>query len=222
MKFNKYTFPDFVDGYDQTIEVYVMHYRKMIEIIADMLPDENLKVLEMGCGSGNLTGRIAGKKRLEITGVDISETLLAEARKKLDMASNVRLRAGDILEINLGKMKFDYIVSLLFIHELYPEERAAIVRKLKRWSKPGTKIIVGDGFYIDDPVERDHNVSLWYEWMVSRGIKSVEALKEIEVHIRDSEYKSAYLSDLLESAGFSFVKLLWSKCFYQVIVYENE
>ncbi len=221
MKFNKYIYNDFTEGYDQTIEDYVMHYEEMINVISNEIPDEDLSVLEMGCGSGNLTKKISEKQNLRITAVDISEKLLNEAQKKLEKSSNVNLEAGNILEIDLQSNKFDYILSFLFVHELYPSEREKLMDKIKEWGKSETKIIIGDSFTINDQIEREKCIEEWYEWMTGRGIKTVDALKEIEMHIRDSIYTDDYLADLLKRINFSTSKLIWSQNIYKVMVFEQ-
>ncbi|MCX6579435.1 MAG: class I SAM-dependent methyltransferase [Candidatus Aminicenantes bacterium] len=220
-KFNKYLYYDFIEGYDQTINSYVMHYEEMMNAIFNELPNENLKVLEMGCGSGNLTKKISEKRNLKITGVDISERLIANAQKKLDSDSRLDLRVGNILEVDLQSTEFDYIISFLFIHELYPDQREELIKKIKVWSKKKTKIIIGDIFNIEEPDKREECILEWYNWMVNRGIKTVDALKEIEVHIRDSLYTSFYLTNLLGRIDFLFSKLLWSQNFYKVMVFEQ-
>ena len=93
--------------------------------------------------------------------------------------------------------------------------------KLKEWSKSKTQIIIGDNFNVNDQIDREKCIEEWYEWMIGRGIKTVDALKEIEMHIRDSIYTADYLADLLKKVYFSISKILWSRNIYKVMVFKQ-
>ncbi len=68
------------------------------------------KVLEFGCGTGNITLRLA-KKGFDLTGVDLSEEMLTVADQKAqDAGENVRLLLGDMKSF-YSPEKYDCILS---------------------------------------------------------------------------------------------------------------
>jgi malonyl-CoA O-methyltransferase len=79
--------------------------------LAEMLGEEGFpRILEIGCGTGEYTRCLADRYRnAEITAVDISETMLNVARKKLG-DRNIRFVVGDAEDIEIDG-KYDLITS---------------------------------------------------------------------------------------------------------------
>ncbi len=69
------------------------------------------KVLEFGCGTGNITCELA-KKGFEMTAVDISEEMLTMADEKAaeEKLNNIRFFMGDMSNFQIGE-KFDAVIS---------------------------------------------------------------------------------------------------------------
>jgi len=64
-------------------------------------------VLELACGTGRLLARLAGAG-LEVTGQDLSEAMLAQARRRVealpaDIRGRVRLEKADMCNFDLGR-----------------------------------------------------------------------------------------------------------------------
>lgn len=73
------------------------------------------KVLELGCGTGRHTIRLA-KAGNAVTGLDLSPGMLAEARRKLTAFPNVTLIEGDLLAMNLSG--YDAVVTALVLEHI--------------------------------------------------------------------------------------------------------
>ena len=69
------------------------------------------KVLEFGCGTGNITCELA-KKGFEMSAVDISEEMLTMADEKAaeEKLNNIRFFMGDMSNFQIGE-KFDAVIS---------------------------------------------------------------------------------------------------------------
>ncbi len=97
-------------------------------------------VLDVGCGNGRLVKAFEGKN-IEYLGIDPSQGLIAEAKKKY---SNYNFVLGDI--INLGKIKehnFDYVASIAVLHHLPGADlRVDALRQLKNKIKEDGVIIL--------------------------------------------------------------------------------
>lgn len=74
-----------------------------------------LRVLEVGCGTGRHTVRIAAVAET-VTGVDPSPGMLAEARRKLP--SSVTLQEGDFLELHFQDDAFDVVLEALVLEHV--------------------------------------------------------------------------------------------------------
>ena len=82
------------------------------DLVAKLSDDDKKRVLEAGCGTGFATVLLANKyKRGEIIAVDLSEGMLAQARKRAQDNDNIRFVAGDALEILKSEGPFDLVFS---------------------------------------------------------------------------------------------------------------
>lgn len=74
-------------------------------------------ILNLGCGTGAHDVLLSGRG-YDVTGIDMSEEMLARANAKLSVSSgapsSVRFRRGDIREIRLGTA-FDVVISLFHV-----------------------------------------------------------------------------------------------------------
>jgi ubiquinone/menaquinone biosynthesis C-methylase UbiE/NAD-dependent dihydropyrimidine dehydrogenase PreA subunit len=108
-----------------------------------------MSVLDVGCGTGDLAVK-AAKADAFVTGLDISEGMLAIAReriKKNRLQDKVDFHHAGVVEVDtlFAENSFDCITSTLVISELYGEERRWALRELYRILKSdGTLIITGE------------------------------------------------------------------------------
>ena len=80
--------------------------------IKNLIPSENLKILEIGPGSGRLTDKIILKKPNELTLVEIDEDFIENLNEKYRDYKNIKLIRVDILKFNL-KDNYQLIISNL-------------------------------------------------------------------------------------------------------------
>lgn len=79
-------------------------------------------VLEIGCGNGWLSAKLATVARGNVTGIDINLVELQQARKVFNKISNLRFLYGDIRSGILQDKKYDLIVfaaSIQYFSSLY-------------------------------------------------------------------------------------------------------
>ena len=78
---------------------------------------ENSKILDAGCGTGNLLMLLSNKnKGLKLYGIDISKEMIKVARKKL---KNAKIKLEAVERLNFKKDYFDYIFSIDAFHHYY-------------------------------------------------------------------------------------------------------
>lgn len=105
---------------------------RYMEILMAALP-EGASVLELGCGSGNLTTRRLAE-RFVVTGVDISARQIALAQQH---ARNARFIHADMTTLNLPTASFDAVASFYAISHVPREEHPTLLRAVERWLRPG-------------------------------------------------------------------------------------
>ena len=88
------------------------------ETLEPLLPDfAGKRVLDLGCGYGWHCIYAAEHGAASVTGVDLSEKMLAVAREKTTLPQVTYIR-GDMAEIDFPPERFDVVLSSLAIHYL--------------------------------------------------------------------------------------------------------
>jgi predicted TPR repeat methyltransferase len=89
-------------------------YLEEVEYICGEIDQTNLNaksILELGCGSGG-HAHFLSQKGFQITGIDQSESMIQQARKK--EIPNFNAEVGNIIDFELNK-KFDVAISLFHV-----------------------------------------------------------------------------------------------------------
>lgn len=104
-------------------------------------PAPGLHILDAGCGTGNFSIKLC-KMGCMVTGIDISEDMLAIARSKISREGlNAAFYKMDIYHLDFPDNYFDGIYSMAafeFIHQ--PQEA---YYEMYRVLKPGGKLLIG-------------------------------------------------------------------------------
>ena len=106
------------------------------------------RVLDAGCGPGGITDLIAqlvGPSG-HVTGMDLSEERLAQARHVNQHHPHVRIIPGDVRRTGLPDASFDYTWCQFVLQ--YIPERWDTLAELARVTRPGGKVVISefDGF----------------------------------------------------------------------------
>jgi ubiquinone/menaquinone biosynthesis C-methylase UbiE len=133
--------PSFWDLYASCYDAIgaLIPYRAMVDEVVGLVPERPLRLLDAGCGTGNL---LVALRRLrpsaELTGIDASSAMLKKARSKLD---GIDLRTGDLNEkLGFPDHSFDVITSVNVLYAL--ADPARTVAELRRVLKPGGLLIL--------------------------------------------------------------------------------
>ncbi|WP_433833167.1 class I SAM-dependent methyltransferase [Actinoplanes sp. CA-015351] len=139
-------------------------YRKMVFDLMDLVPERPRRVLDAGCGTGNLTLALSSKSPGEAVAVDLSPVMLEVSRRKNPDVAHLRADLdGDLAEL---PGEFDVILCGNVIYAL--ADPARTVELLKKRLVPGGLLLVttpraGAGVF---PILAEHIrergiVSLW-------------------------------------------------------------
>jgi len=96
-------------------------YRDLIEndgLLKERLsPFKEKTVLEIGCGIGRITFFIANHFK-SVTGIDISESMIHEAKERLSNTTNATLVATDGLQYPFPENTFDFVFSFIVFQHM--------------------------------------------------------------------------------------------------------
>ena len=113
----------------------------------------NLKILEVGCGNGWLSAKLAGIPGSIVVGCDISQPELQQAKRVFSNRFNLRFAFGDIRFMEFFEMQFDIIVFAASIQYFSPFENV-ISSALKMLDRKGEIHIVDSHLYPLHAIEK--------------------------------------------------------------------
>jgi ubiquinone/menaquinone biosynthesis C-methylase UbiE len=143
--------------------------------IAAVAPD-GARVLEIGCGPGHLSIRLA-RHGFEVTGVDLDPAMITRARANADRPGNGDQRrplflVGDVASLAFPDGSFDLIVSTLSMHHW--ADPTAGLAEIGRVLRPGGRALIWDfrpgvrphpfaprHAHLPDPLQHTRNAPLW-------------------------------------------------------------
>lgn len=139
--------PGYIHGHHES--VLRSHRWRTAENSAAYILDKlrpGMSILDVGCGPGTLTLDLARRVAPgRVIGVDISGSVLAEARRNVAEAGNVEIIHGDVLDLDFGDGAFDLVHAHQLLQHL--ADPVSALAEMARVSKPDGLIAVREGDY---------------------------------------------------------------------------
>jgi SAM-dependent methyltransferase len=121
-------------------QTYVDRVLRYVDMVLEGLPS-GARVLDLGCGTGNLIAKHIVQKGLRVTGIDQSKKMLEIAKREVPEAEFIH---GDMVEIEFAD-KFAAAVAWDSVFHVKREFHQAIFRKLAGSLKPGARLLLSVG-----------------------------------------------------------------------------
>jgi ubiquinone/menaquinone biosynthesis C-methylase UbiE len=103
------------------------------------------RVLEIGCGTGNLTTRVKdAHPAAEVVGSDPDPRALQRAQRKAARLSEIRFERGYAQRLPYGDGEFDRVLSSMMLHHLDDEAKPAAAAEIFRVLRPGGRLHLVD------------------------------------------------------------------------------
>jgi ubiquinone/menaquinone biosynthesis C-methylase UbiE len=135
--------------YDRGIRILTLGRLQLIKerILRDYVQPD-MKVLEIGCGTGELAVMLA-RRGAAVIGIDASPTMLSAAQKRVaqeKMGDHVNLQYMDATLIGerFPAASFDLIVSTLVFSELSTEQQRYVLEACTQLLSPGGCLLIAD------------------------------------------------------------------------------
>lgn len=211
---NIYDNPEFYEAYKELRESEfnandLMIRPNMRKLAGDV---SGLRVLDMGCGAGDMSRWLADNGAALVTGMDISERMLgAAAEQPHERVTYVRSSAEDS---SFDPDSFDLVISTLMLH--YVEDVSPIFKKIYTWLRQGGRYvfsmehpimtagqgIIEPGWVLDEQGER-------IAWTVTRYSDESERVSKwfVDGVVRYHRTTATIVNSLVD-AGFRIERLM--------------
>ena len=97
------------------------------------------KVLDLGCGTGEVE-RTLYRHFDEMTGIDLSEGIINEAKRK--NIPKCKFKQANVLKLPLPNDYFDFVFSFCLLHHLPANEWEQVLKEAMRVSKKSSIILI--------------------------------------------------------------------------------
>ncbi|MDQ0253904.1 putative AdoMet-dependent methyltransferase [Evansella vedderi] len=149
-------FNRWADTYDATVSGMDEEYKEVFEgygqILQEVTERVNGRILEFGTGTGNLTKFLLAKPNTEVTGVEPSDKMREEAKKKLPDAT---ILPGDFLQFPVPNEPVDAVVSTYAFHHLTDEEKLKAAKIYYELLKTGGKVVFADTMFMNEAYKEE-------------------------------------------------------------------
>jgi len=103
------------------------------------------RVLEIGCGTGNLSIRAKrAHPRVEVVGCDPDPRALRRAQRKARALSGIRFQRGYAQQLPYADGEFDRVLSSMMLHHLADGAKTAAAAEVFRVLRPGGRLHLVD------------------------------------------------------------------------------
>jgi tRNA (cmo5U34)-methyltransferase len=209
-------FDELSPDYDRGILSAVPVYSELLQaLITYVLVENPVSILELGCGTGNVTRLLRQRyPQAAITVVDLSAEMLAATAAK----------AGPVHPVQSDFMTFspdapvNLVVSSLALHHLESGQKALLYARIRPWLAPGGQFLCADAV-MTRPEATAHGIdrAQWMTWATAQGATPAD-LDAWQAHAAQYDHYDSLFDHFtwLQAAGFSNVDCYWKKAHWGV------
>ena len=214
-------FNEYASQYDgirkKLIPCYDDFYRIAIEIIP-FEKDKNIDVLDLGAGTGLMTGLVASNyPNAHIHLIDVAENMLSKAKENLRYFNNeFEFIVSDYSKMDSLDNKYDVVISVLSIHHLEAVEKQELFTAIYPLLKSGGVFINADQVLGDTEAIDKIYRSKWIEQVKENGVNEEELNAAFERMKADKMSTLSSQMKWLKEAGFVNVNF-WFKNYSFVV-----
>ncbi len=215
------------ESYDSLIRRAVPRYDEMIDRLMSHLPAAPKRILELGCGTGNLTLRLAASCPIAtIVTVDAAPemTSLTAARAHQQGVDRGRLETitARFEDLSLPAGAFDLVTSCMSLHHV--RDKSPLYLRIHGWLARGGSFCMADQLL--GATERSQK-AFWAGWLAfcrQPGHCSEEEIASLEAHAAAHDHYEPLTSHfrMLTDAGFETMDCVWRNFMYSVVVADRD
>jgi tRNA (cmo5U34)-methyltransferase len=210
-------FGSMVGEYDSLIHRAVPRYDEMTARLVDYLPATAASILELGCGTGNLTLKLAARyPDANLTMVDAAPEMLEVAKARLGPRPASFMKAT-FESMEFEPASFDLVTSTISLHHV--DDKASLYRSLKRMMRPGGTVRFAD--QMAGGTEGNHaiNWSRWLDFCREPGHCTEAEITSLLDHADAHDHYTSVADHfrMLEQAGFKNPDCVWRNLIWGIV-----
>lgn len=214
-------FDSITSDYTATIERCFPRYREMLWALLESMPngDHIESVLELGCGTGNLSVLLADAfPHAKLHFVDTAGESLDVCRSRLGTDRRLTFDQRDVRELEFADGSFDLITSSIAIHHLVSSEKQTLFRRCQSWLSDGGFLVFSDQCAGATELIYERHIQNWKSLSMRAG-SSPEEWEMWMKHQLEHDHHDSVTDhiDWIRSAGFPVIDCPWRYLLWTVV-----
>ncbi len=209
-----------VASYDALIRRAVPRYEEMSERLVDYLPPGATRILELGCGTGNLSLRLAARyPGAWLTLVDAAPEMIAATRERMTAEHphvRVDYRTERFEALGLPTGGFDLVTSSISLHHV--RDKAPVYAAIFAALAPGGSLRFADQLG-GSAANHAHNWRRWLEFCREPGNCDELEVQSLLDHAAAHDHYTPLAEHfaMLAACGFVDLDCLWRNWIWGVV-----
>jgi tRNA (cmo5U34)-methyltransferase len=216
-------FGSMAESYDSLIRRAVPRYDEMLSRLVDYLPGSASNVLELGCGTGNLSLALAERyPEAALTFLDAAPEMLATTHARLEAEHTASARRARFVETSFEKIdstfgSFDLVTSSISLHHV--KDKESLYGNIYTLIRPGGMFRFSDQLHGGTDAIHALNWQRWLEFCRSQGNCSEEEVTSLLEHAAAHDHYTPLQEHfrLLTGAGFIGLDCVWRNLIWGIV-----
>jgi tRNA (cmo5U34)-methyltransferase len=213
-------YDSFSSQYTEAIKRCVPRYEEMLRLLLRYIPSTFAprRILELGCGTGNLTAMIAHKyPDSTLVAVDFSGETLAECKRRLNNPLITFLQEH-FETLSFAKSSFDLVISSISIHHLSDTDKNRLFHNVFQWLTDDGIFTFADQFRGETDEAYQRHIDLWKAHGIEHAVSDEEWEMWME-HQRAHDHHATIREHLswLEQCRFEVADCVWRYSLWAIL-----